>query len=289
MRCQVGGDARGGVRAIDCTIEHGPLVAVERRRPAAQRVRAAQHDFQQTEQRGHALGQWVLLGSRVAGILGKQRRNARWQVEGIELVGRRGRKTHDLPTNCFGQRPYSSSGSTTMQSVPLTSCRSASSLQKKLLPAPAGATTTWLALSSDRSNGSSSTGACARARHPGEHAAFHRQRRPDEGQVAARALVSRLRGTSKRVLSLGQATEEAPLLLPERAARMRQQRVELLLHSPCELVELAQRPGAQQHVQADREQALLAALQSLAQPFGVLERDLALRICHALAAQRGQT
>jgi hypothetical protein len=42
--------------------------------------------------------------------------------------------------------------------VPLISCRSASSLQYKLLPAPAGAITTWLALSSERSNGSSRTG-----------------------------------------------------------------------------------------------------------------------------------
>ena len=82
-----------------------------------------------------------------------------------------------------------------MQSVPFTSCRSASSLQKKLLPAPAGAMTTWLALSSDRSNGSSSTGVWPVPATPASMPVSMARDGPTNGSVAASALVSRLRGT----------------------------------------------------------------------------------------------
>ena len=83
-----------------------------------------------------------------------------------------------------------------MQSVLLINWRSISSLQKKLLPAPAGATTTRLALSSERSNGSSSTGVWLVRASPTSMPLSMASDGPTNGSVAASALVSRLRGTS---------------------------------------------------------------------------------------------
>ena len=69
---------------------------------------------------------------------------------------------------------------------------------------------------------------------------------------------------------------------------MGQQRVELFLDPPGELVQIAWAFRSQQQVQAYGEQALFAALQAFAQSFGVFERDLALGIADAFATQRSQ-
>ena len=116
-----------------------------------------------------------------------------------------------------------------MQPVPLTSCRSASSLQKKLLPAPAGRDDDLVGVVERPVERIEQHRRLARARHAGQHAAFHRQRRSDEGHGRGQRAGVQIAGHEQAVLSLRQATEEALLLFPERAARMRQQRVELLL------------------------------------------------------------
>ena len=66
---------------------------------------------------------------------------------------------------------------------------------------------------------------------------------------------------------------------------MRQQRIELLFDTDGQVVELAQAPGAHEQVLADGKHALLPALQSFAQPLGVLERDLLFGVAYPLTAE----
>ncbi|MBV9173562.1 MAG: hypothetical protein JOZ81_26150 [Chloroflexi bacterium] len=69
---------------------------------------------------------------------------------------------------------------------------------------------------------------------------------------------------------------------------MGQHAIEQVLDPPRQVVERTRRGGPHQHIQADREDALVAPLQLGAQALGVLEGDVLLRIGDPLAAQRGQ-
>ena len=79
-----------------------------------------------------------------------------------------------------------------------------------------------------------------------KHAALHRQRRPDERQRGRQRAGVQVARDQQLIASFGQAAPKAAFLLPERASRMRQQRVELFLDAPRELVELAQSLCAEQ-------------------------------------------
>ena len=70
---------------------------------------------------------------------------------------------------------------------------------------------------------------------------------------------------------------------------MGKQGIELFFDAPRDLVELAQCPGSEQKIETDREQALLAALQTFTETLGVFERDLPLGVGDALATQGCQT
>ena len=117
-----------------------------------------------------------------------------------------------------------------------------------------------------------------------KHPAFHRQRRPDERQRGRQRAGVQVARHQQLIASFGQATPEAAFLFPERASRMCQQRVELFLDAPGQLVELAQSLCAEQEVQADGKQPLLAALQTFTQALGVLERDFSLGVGDPFAA-----
>jgi hypothetical protein len=121
-----------------------------------------------------------------------------------------------------------------------------------------------------------------------KHAVAHRQGRADERQRYGERAGVQVARHAQPVSGLRQAAPKAALLLPHRPPRLCQQGIELLLDAPRERVELAHGFRANQKIQTDGEQPLLAALQSLAQAFGVLQRNLALRIGDALAAQGGQ-
>ncbi len=86
------------------------------------------------------------------------------------------------------------------------------------------------------------------------------------------------------VAALGQAGAEAAFLFQDGHPRVGEHAVERALDAPRQVVERAQGRRPQQHVQTDREDALLAALQGVAQPLGVLEGDLALGIGQPPAA-----
>src|SRR6516225_5590290 len=90
---------------------------------------------------------------------------------------------------------------------------------------------------------------------------------PTNGRVAARALVSRLRVTSTWSRPSGRQLRN-----PGSCCQRRRR-------------EWARRGCPHQHVQTDRVNALVAALQLGTEPLGVLERDLLLRIGDPLAAQ----
>ena len=92
-------------------------------------------------------------------------------------------------------------------------------------------------------------------------------------------------GDQHPIAALGQAASVAALLLPEQAPRVGQHAVEQGLDASGEVVEGPRRGGPHQHVQADRKHALVAPLQLRTQPFGILERNVLLRVGDALAPQ----
>ena len=102
------------------------------------------------------------------------------------------------------------------------------------------------------------------------------------GSEIASELVSRLRGTSSGSRPSGRQLPECPLLLEQRDARVGQQPVQLRFHPSRRLVQRPPGRRPQQEVQADREDTLVAALQRVAQPLGVLQTDVALGVGDAL-------
>jgi hypothetical protein len=69
---------------------------------------------------------------------------------------------------------------------------------------------------------------------------------------------------------------------------MGEQRVELLVDPMRQLIQVSRRLCPDEQVEADGKQPLIPALQAFSQTLGILERDLALRVRNALAAQGGQ-
>ena len=70
----IGGDANFRVRAVDGAVEHSPLVVVERPRSAGPVARATQHDLEQAQERRHALGERILIGTILVGTNLRRRR-----------------------------------------------------------------------------------------------------------------------------------------------------------------------------------------------------------------------
>jgi len=121
-----------------------------------------------------------------------------------------------------------------------------------------------------------------------EHAGVHGQGGTNERQRSRQRAGVQVARHQQRVARFWPAAREAALLFPESVTRVREQRVQLLLDTSGELVELAECLCPQQHVQAYREHALLASLQALPKSLSVLERDFPFGVGNAFAAQSCQ-
>ena len=125
-------------------------------------------------------------------------------------------------------------------------------------------------------------------RHAVHDAALHGQRARGEWEQRDQRAGVQVAVHQQVVAALGQARPEPALLLEHGDPRVRQHAVERALDAARQVVQHAWRAGAQQHVQADGEHPLLTPLQCVAQPLGVLEGYLALRVGQPSAAHVDQ-
>ena len=239
-------------------------------------VRFGEHDFQQTQQCRH------LLSERIASlfILG-----GRWQVEGVQVLSGATGQAHHLSAHGAAQRAVLVLRIDHQEVDADQEVAEGHELGEVALARARGGEDDGVGVLQAGVERVEEDRRVVVVGDPVEDAALHGERARRERERRGQRAGVQVAVQHEAILPLRQTGAEAAVLLQDRDPCMRQHAVQDSLDSTCEVVERRQGLGAQQQIEADREDLLLAPLERVPQSLGVLVGDLALRVGQPPAAR----